>query len=338
MPGTYTAALVGCGRIGYSLGLDTKREQPASHTMALNENKRIKLIAGCDTDIAKLTVWHKANPDAETYQRSSDLYRSVHPDIITVAVPEDFHKSEAIAAIEAQPKLVILEKPVALNSREAQDIKNVSEDNNVPVMINHERRFAEDYKLAKQCMRQIGELQSIYATLSSSQSLYDRRQESTGSLSLFHDGTHLVDAVLYLLDDEKLENPSMSGIYKDKTGCVRQLSAHYSSKSCPDITFTMSGRARYFGFEIQINGTEGRICIGNSYFKLYRRKDSPLYTGFFSLVSDEQTAAPQKTRYFSNMIQNAVDFLDGKEELKSSLDIGIRDLRILEDIKVLLYR
>ncbi len=337
--GQYTAALVGCGRIGYSLGLDAKREQPASHTMAFLDNKRIRIAAGCDSDIEKLSVWHKAVPAARSYQRSEDMYREVRPDIITVAVPEEFHKAEALAAIAARPKLVILEKPVALNSREAQDIKNASTEAGVPVMINHERRFAEDYKKAKKCLSEIGSLQSIYASLSSSLCLYDRKGESTGACSLFHDGTHLVDAVMYFLGDPpSLGVPLLTGVYKDEKGSVRQLSAHWATESCPDITVTMSGRSRYFGFEIQLNGTEGRVCIGNSYLKVYRRKDSPLYTGFFSLVCDDEVGRVGKTRYFANMIQNAVDFLDGKSPLLSPIDTGIKDLRILEDIKTALYR
>ena len=339
MNGQYTAALVGCGRIGYSLGLDAKREQPASHTMALRANPRIKIIAGCDSDIGKLSVWHKAVPQAGSYQRSADMYREVHPDIITVAVPEEFHKSEAIAAIQAHPRLVILEKPVALNSREAQAIQTAAVEHRVPVMINHERRFAEDFRSAKAYMKEIGKLQSIYASLSSSLCLYDRKSESTGAFSLFHDGTHLIDAVMFFLDDPaKLGQPVLTGIYKDDKGGIRQLSAHWATEGCPDITVTMSGRSRYFAFEIQINGTEGRICIGNSYLKFYRRKDSPLYTGFFSLVTDEAAVLPEKTRYFANMIQNAVDFLDGTDSLKSPIDTGIQDLLILEDIKTGLYR
>ena len=55
----YTAAVIGCGRIGYSLGLDKKREQPASHTMALKANKRIQIIAGCDKDINALNIWKR---------------------------------------------------------------------------------------------------------------------------------------------------------------------------------------------------------------------------------------------------------------------------------------
>ena len=335
----YTAALIGCGRIGYSLGLDEKREQPASHTMALQENRRIKLIAGCDCDIENLSVWHKAVPEAGSYQRSSNMYRQEHPDIITIAVPEELHKAEAIAAIEACPRLVILEKPVALNSRDAQDIQNAAVENDVPVMINHERRFAEDFKTAKAYMKEIGDLQSIYASLSSSLCLYDRQSELTGSFSLFHDGTHLIDTMMFLLDDPvRLGKPLLTGLYRDDKGGIRQLSAHWATERCPDITVTMSGRSRYFAFEIQINGTDGRICIGNSYLTFYRRKDSPLYTGFYSLVTDTETVLPEKTKYFSNMIQNAVDFLDGTDTLKSPLSTGIQDLLILEDIKSGLYR
>ena len=63
----YTAALVGCGRIGYTLGLDQKREQPASHTMALRGNSRIRLVAGCDNESNRLSNWHNANKKAIAY-------------------------------------------------------------------------------------------------------------------------------------------------------------------------------------------------------------------------------------------------------------------------------
>ena len=87
----YTAALVGLGRIGYSLGLDKKREQPASHTMALLNNPRINLIAGCDTDSIALSKWQDANKKAVGYSDSANLYARCRPDIVTVAVNENAH-------------------------------------------------------------------------------------------------------------------------------------------------------------------------------------------------------------------------------------------------------
>lgn len=368
----YTAALVGLGRIGYTLGLDKKREQPASHTMALLNNPRINLIAGCDTDSIALSKWQDANKKAVGYSDSANLYARCRPDIVTVAVNENAHLKEAVEAIHAKPKLVILEKPVALNLSEAEKIQQEAEKFQVPVLVNHERRFAEDFKLAKSYMKKIGEIQSIRAELCSSLCVYNPAEEKTGAYSLIHDGTHLVDAVLFFLEDDlpstlkkiSLENPSekkggllsrasglnnsgkkiktvnsllrfpiVTGVFRDEEKNVRQFSAHYSTPKCPDVTIGISGRSRFFGFEISITGTEGRICIGNGYLKLYHREKSSLYSGFYSLLNDRSENLPKKTFYFSNMIQNAVDFLDGKANLRSTLQTGINALSVLEEIK-----
>ncbi len=353
----YTAAIIGCGRIGYSLGQDKKREQPASHTAALAENPQIKLIAGCDSDLSRAEEWHSANYPLPAYMNTANLFARHKPDIVTVAVNEDNHLKVALEAINARPKLLILEKPVALNVKDALKIKMMSEKENVPILVNHERRFAEDYALARLYMKKIGEIQSIHALLSSSLKVYDKKEENTGEYSLIHDGTHLVDIVMYLLEELEgqkaqtshvtgllsraqntlhkpiLHDPIVTGIYRDEKDCVRNLTALYQVSSCPLVSISLSGRSKYFGFDIDIRGTEGRICIGNGYLTIYKNAESTLYTGFKSLTPDASVKTPDKTLYFSNMVQNAVDFLDGKSELKSTLQNGIDALRVLEEIK-----
>lgn len=332
----YTAALVGTGRIGFSLGFDKKREQPASHTMALLDNKRVQIVAGADTNKENLERWKKFIKNANTFDTSEEMYNyfTAHkvPDIIVVAVNEDSHFEECIKAIKARPQLIILEKPVALNSEEAEKIRLIAEENNVPVMVNHERRFAADYNMAKKYMSQIGTLQSVRGELYSGLRIYAKEFEADGGYSLLHDGTHLVDIIRFLLDED-LPEPVVTGIFKDEKNVVRNFSAHYSIKNCPDVSIYMSGRSRFFSFGLDILGTEGRICLGNGYAKFYKRKESKLYTGFYSLSRDRSVHVPRKTGYFSNMIQNAIDFLDGKEKLKSPLTEAISDLRALENIK-----
>lgn len=332
----YTAALVGTGRIGFSLGFDKKREQPASHTMALLGNKRIKLIAAADTDAEHLAEWKKFVKGAETFSSSKAMYSAIPtPDIITIAVNEDSHMSECLAAIAAKPRLIILEKPVALNSRQAIEIAQAAEKAGVPVMVNHERRFAEDYKKAKEYIKEIGKLQTIRGELYSGLRIYGKEYEKDGAYSLLHDGTHLVDIISWILD-EKLTKPVVTGIFKDDKNDVRNFSAHFTTESCAEVTISMSGRSRFFSFGLDILGTEGRICLGNGYAKFYRRKESKLYTGFYSLSKDKSIHLPKKTGYFSNMIQNAVDFLDEREKLQSPLSAAIEDLQVLEEIKALL--
>ena len=100
----------------------------------------------------------------------------------------------------------------------------------------------------------------------------------------------------------------------------------------------MSGRSRFFSFGLDILGTEGRICLGNGYAKFYKRKESKLYTGFYSLARDRAINLPKKTKYFANMVQNAVDYLDGSAPLKSPLSDAIADLCTLEAIKEKLWK
>ena len=334
----YTAALVGTGRIGFSLGFDKKREQPASHTMALLGNKRIKLVAACDPEQEKLEVWGRYVKEARTFKSSTEMYGALGaPDIITIAVNEDFHLQECLAAIEARPRLVILEKPVALNSQQALQLQEAAERAGVPVMVNHERRFALDYAAAKAYLKEIGTLQTVRGELYSGLRIYAPKYEEDGAYSLLHDGTHLVDIISWLLDEE-LDNPLVTGIYKDDKDEVRNFSAHFTTKKCPEVTICMSGRSRFFSFGLDILGTEGRICLGNGYAKFYKRKESKLYTGFYSLSRDRSITLPKKTKYFANMVQNAVDYLDGSAPLKSPLSDAIADLRTLEAIKEKLWK
>ena len=342
----YSAAVVGIGRIGWTLGYDKKREQPASHVMALKKNSRIKLVAGVDVDAKRLALFKKKFPLVRAYSSVDELYQNCSPDIVVVAVNESAHLQVTLDVLARAPRLLILEKPVALNLREAAKIKAAAKKYGVPILVNHERRFARDYNLAADYLAKIGAVQSITARLFSGMKLYDPACEGSGAYSLLHDGTHLVDIAMFLLErledggDTKaarllLKNPIVTGVYRDPKNkeIVRELSAHYSSKNCPQVTFFMSGRSRFFGFELDIVGTEGRVCVGNGYAKFYRRAPSSLYTDFFSLSRDKGVPLPKKTGYFANMVQNAVDFLDGKAPLKSTLQTGINALAVLEEIK-----
>ena len=345
----YTACLIGTGRIGFSLGFDKKREQPASHTMALLKEKRIRLVAGCDTDKEKLEAWgryvKRYVPGARTFSDADSMLSEIKTDIIVIAVNEDAHLEAAIKAINAKPKLVILEKPVALNSENGNRIKEEAKKCGVPVMINHERRFAEDYRIAKDYIPKIGKMQAIKATLFSGMRVYSAKNEDDGGYSLLHDGTHLVDIVQFFLEplpvlgksEEHcvLQSPVITGVHYDEKEpeVIRNLSAHFSHPDCSHITMEFSGRSRYFGFEVEITGTEGRIKIGNGFAECQKREESKLYTGFYSLTKDKSVKFPKKTGYFANMVSGACDFLDGTAPLYSSLENGLNVLHTLEEIK-----
>ncbi len=335
----FTAAVIGTGRIGFSLGFDRKREQPASHTMALKSNRRIRLIAGCDKDSSRLEKWRRANRKCRVYSESSQLFACEKPDIVVVSVNEDSHLETCLEAIRAKPRLVILEKPVALSFKDGEKIRFASESLGVPVLVNHERRFSEDYRFAKNHLDSVGKIMTVNARLDSGLRVYSPENEKDGAYSLLHDGTHLVDIVRFLLDGGKdfevIHTPRITSLVYDEKNpeTVRNLSVNFESALCPDVNLSFSGRSKYFGFEVDIIGTEGRIKIGNGIFEFFRAEESKLYTGFYSLSRNRKIRRFKKTRYFSNMVQNAADFLDGKSPLLSGLRDGLCDLKIIDEIK-----
>lgn len=330
----YQAAIIGTGRIGFLLGKDRKREQPAAHTAALKANNRIKLAAGCDIDGTRLALWQKENPQAKTFGHVDALLSEINADIITIAVNEDAHLSTTLKALHNHPRLIILEKPVALNSNDALKIQSVSNQLQVPIMVNHERRFSKDYQIAKKLIEtnRLGKLQLVRGSLWSGMRVYSASQENTGAYSLIHDGTHLVDIVQYLLG-RRLEKPAVSNIVRDNGNSVRQVQVNYFTDSNIAVSLVFSGQCKYFGFDVELRFSEGRILIGNGIFRVETKKESPHYSGFFSLLKEKKYKPAKKSGYFSNMVQNAVDFLDGNTALSSTLEDGINALIVLEEIK-----
>jgi len=329
----YTAAIIGIGRIGYLLQKDKKREQPASHASALKKNKKIKLIAVSDLDNEKLAMWQKDYPKTKTYLDYQKMLDEKKPDIVVIAVDESSHLEVTINTIIRNPKLIILEKPIAPNLLLANKIKKYIKKYKVQISINHERRFSKDYNLLKKLLEdnKIGNIHSIHASLWSNTKVWHSDNYNDGACLLVHDGTHLIDIINYLFNFN-LKNCTIDCYNKDKKSNINSLFLHYKTNNNILVTFDFSGNKNYFGFEIEIRGSSGKIIIGNGYFKLYKSKPSPYYTDFKSLVKDKLIKRPKKTKYFSNMIKNCIDFLDGKEMLVSPFEEGLKTMYIIEDI------
>lgn len=330
----YTAAVIGTGRIGYLFQKDKKREQPAAHSNALAGNKRIKLTAGCDIDKKRLKEWHQDYPGASAYNSVNALFAGQRPQIVVIAVNEEAHLKTTLKAIKHKPRLIILEKPVAANLKDALKIKKYARKSGVSILVNHERRYSEDYRIVKSLIEdnKLGKINSVFASLWSGARIWAEGCGKTGANSLFHDGTHLIDILDFLFPGALKKTAIDFMNMNKKHSKVTQLNLHFKNPDCL-YHIELSGRKKYFGFDIDIRGSEGRAVVGNGYLDISFRKSSPYYTNFYSLVRDNSIKRPETTGYFSNMIQNAVDFLDGKKPLVSSIYTGVKVIKTLDKIE-----
>ncbi|MCX7984075.1 MAG: Gfo/Idh/MocA family oxidoreductase [Bacteroidetes bacterium] len=132
-----------------------------------------------------------------------------HPDVDAVFIcsPNALHAEQTVCAAKAK-KHVIVEKPMAVNTREARMMIDTCRENNVKLMVAHMVRFSPAIQWLRKLVRAgtMGTLQYIRAEYvydarrSPRTWLYNRRLAGGGPW--FDIGVHCVDTMRYILGEE----------------------------------------------------------------------------------------------------------------------------------------
>lgn len=328
----YRVCVIGLGRIGHTLQFDRLREQPASHTRTLSSHPRVILGGGCDNDAAKRAAFTRRYPHTLVTATIAELMEQGPWDIVVIAVNESAHLAVCEAVFPHIPALVVLEKPVAPTLEGARAIFELSRRWNVPVQVNHERRFSLDYVFVHDLLKKgyLGRPLTITATMmDQGKAVYpDDRENARGTL--LHDGTHLLDAVFFLTGGRmKIESAVPLGLGGDGTisGILLQGRVDDSGFQAR-VGFESSALV----FEIEFMMEKGRVRIGNGTLSVELAKPSPYYEKFFSLLPDRSVRPYRKTRYFSGMVDNCVAYLDRKARLGSPLSEALRGMEWMETV------
>lgn len=124
-------ALIGCGRIA------------VNHIKA-TVNNNLNLIAVCDIDLKQVDILfektdYKGSP--ERYEDYKEMIKD-HPEIelVAIATESGVHAEIALYCIDHGIN-VIIEKPIAMSMKDAEEIIRRSEEKNVKVSACHQNRF-----------------------------------------------------------------------------------------------------------------------------------------------------------------------------------------------------
>lgn len=126
-------ALIGCGRIA-------KR-----HIQAALEN-RLHITSLCDLETQKaykLVEDHNLrqfNKNIAVYSNYQEMIKEQQPDIVAIATESGSHALIALFCLK-HGLHVLIEKPIALNDRDAETIIQAAKENNRQVSICHQNRF-----------------------------------------------------------------------------------------------------------------------------------------------------------------------------------------------------
>lgn len=326
-------SLIGCGRIGFILENDKLRNKPCTHFGGAI-SAGLKITSACDLNGERLKEFGitAGIPQDSLYSDYKTLLIRKKPQMVIIATWTDTHAAIALEAVKSGAKIIVLEKPAAASLPLVNKIKEEASKNNCRIIVNHERRFDGRYNKVKEMLTSgvIGEIRTVNARMLTG-SYRGKSHTTEGGGPLLHDGTHLVDIIRYFFGDITTVQGEFSRISRT-SGFEDSASAWLQSRDGINIFLEAGGGRKYFQFELEIWGTEGKILIGNGCNRLFLKKKSVLYTGFSDLVETRFPLIKNKN-CFSELYKTASSLLKGKDVSDiSGIDDGYKALEIIHAI------
>lgn len=331
--GKVRCAVIGTGRIGSSLETDRLREKPASHAGAISADGRARLVAGADVNddaLASFAAQWRL-PREALFSDAEALLTEVRPDLVSIACDTDEHDRVLRLCLRHKVPVIVLEKPIASSLEQARATRSLVEEaaraGTARVVVNHERRFARDWRAARDIIRsrRYGPLRSLHARL------YMGKTKPPESV-LWHDGTHLADIIRFLVGPWRVL--AVHGDSRDKGSNFVAIGVPVGSEGAHIVLETAPGRD-YLAFEVDLNFESGRVRVGNGLWETWESKPSRLYERYRSLelTSPAGKNPFKRTGYFSSMMAHAIDLaLDRSVDIESSYDDGLASLELLDAI------
>lgn len=142
------------------------------------------------------------------YNSFEELLSDKEVDIVIIATPNDFHKPQSIACLEAG-KNVICEKPVMLNAKELEEVIEVSKKTGKIFSVHQNRRWDKDFLTTRKVIESgtIGKPFYIESRVQGAKGVPGdwRKIKKSGGGMLLDWGVHLIDQIMWMIDSRVTE-------------------------------------------------------------------------------------------------------------------------------------
>ena len=171
------------------------------HTQQLKTMEEINLLGVYDILPGRNLLAEEKGLHA--YSSFEEVLNDPQVDLVTVAIPNDQHRDVCIQAMEAG-KNVICEKPVALNSRQLQDMIDASKKNGVLFTVHQNRRWDEDFLTMKKIYDEgtLGPVFNIETRVHGSRGIPGdwRNAKVHGGGMVLDWGVHMLDQIMMMVE------------------------------------------------------------------------------------------------------------------------------------------
>jgi predicted dehydrogenase len=188
-------AVIGTGGIG----LD--------HLSSLQSCHRATTVAVADSNPARAKEASERFKIPRSYSDYMELLDQADIDAVTIALPNHLHAPVAIEALKAR-KHVLLEKPMAMNAKEAGKIIEAAEKMRRTLMLAQNFRFSRHTQMARQVIQR-GDLGEIYHArcfwmrrggIPRIGSWFTQKKLAGGGV-IYDLGVHVLDTCLHLVNE-----------------------------------------------------------------------------------------------------------------------------------------
>ncbi len=264
--------VIGCGRVAQA------------HLAAIeNLNDEADLIAVADVDEKKAKEAKERFGAKLSTSRHEDVLSHKEVDAIIVTLPNHLHHPVILQAARAR-KHILVEKPIALNTKQAKEMVEEAKRNNITIMVGQSRRFSDAVFKLQKTLPEIGRLFRIQISFLVNFPVpptdWWRRSEEAGGLVILLQGSHSIDSILTWIKKIPLQvcaftsrqNTEWEG--EDEADILLSFdqgelaSVHLSLSTSPDIheailvgkkgvirlTEYSTGKPFGFGYHLDLNG------------------------------------------------------------------------------------
>lgn len=275
MKGSIAIGIIGTGGIARTHGRGIREQSPS-----------LRLVSASDPDPGARGRFGSLFPDVKLYDDYRKMVDANDLDAVLVAVPHDLHLPICHEVLE-RGLHVLVEKPIARTTEEADAIIDAARTANRVLMVGHNQRYAKEYRAIREIIdsRRLGRLLSI--TIDHHQNFdrppghWWRSRETVGGGCVIGSGIHRLDLLNWYLGEpaqvfayaieepSRLEAEAVCGaLITYASGAVAQFYCNWAVAK-PPASRTAGGEG------ISVFGTDGSLYLEDRDTLLLAVRDSP---------------------------------------------------------------
>lgn len=270
----------------------------ALHAGILASLPKCSLVAAADREPRLVRAATKAVPTVCFHTDVGEMLAHHDLDVVYVCTPPNSHLQIAREVLDNshRPSALFMEKPLATNVHEAEQMATLARDHNTITTVGYQRRFLPTLKKAKELIDG-GEIGApvLARGYHFAQGVYEqgegwRFDSNSGGVTLDL-GVHLLDALTFLFGNPEVKFASARRVVS--SSCEDYAHAWLEFERCPAVSFEVGWSMWGFDpsdFRIEAYGTKGGISVTQDEVSIFaHRSEGSRKLGVQTISSFELT-------------------------------------------------